>query len=362
MLRICVTAVFILALLAGCAPRGSVTLAPEAAETGAVIPIMLATTRNAHGRRSEVLRFGRYDISVPPDREAGEIRYPRAGQPPDPRRDFLTTAQVSYPDPPAFSAALRQALHDRPRGTGDIVIFVHGYNVNFAEGLYRAAQMAHDLGIPATTLHFSWPSLAEPLAYAADRESIMMSRDALVQTLQLATRAGAERVILVGHSMGSALVMEALRQLALSGDRATLDDLGGVVLLSPDLDVDLFRAQARAIGKLPQPMLIFTSKQDRALRLSARLTADPVRLGTLSDPARLADLEVTLVEIGAFDVGLGHFNAATSPALLQILARIADLDEVFAEDADSRVSVFEGAVLTVENAARVVLAPARRAP
>lgn len=362
MLRFVTSAIFMLALLGGCAPRGSVTLVPEAAATGTVQPIMLATTRDARGGRSEVLRFGRYDISVPPDRAAGDIRYPSAGQPPDPSRDFLTTARFGYSGPDAFSAALRQALQARPRGTGDIVIFVHGYNVNFAEGLYRTAQMAHDLEIPATTLHFSWPSLAEPLAYAADRESVLVSRDALVQTLQLATRAGAERVILVGHSMGSVLVMESLRQLALSGDRATLNGLGGVVLLSPDLDVDLFRAQARAIGKLPQPMLIFTSKQDRALRLSARLTADSVRLGTLSDPSRLADLEVTLVEIGAFDVGLGHFNAATSPALLRILARIADLDEVFSEDVASRVGVFEGAALTVENAARVVLRSDRGAP
>ncbi len=349
--------IFLTIAVTACAPRGEIVMAPEAAAIGNVQEILVGTTRGPDNKRSETVHFGRVDVSVPPEREPGTIKYPPKNGTPDLRREFVVTQRLEYADARAFRQALSKELSRQPASHRDAVLFVHGYNNTFAEGLYRFAQFAHDLNMPGVELHFAWPSRGQPLAYAADRDSVLFSRDGLEQMITETEAAGARQVILVGHSMGASLVMETLRQMAIGGKRKELSKIGGVILMSPDIDVDVFRMQAKAIGELPQPFLIFTSTQDSALKLSARLSAEPERLGTLADPHRVSDLSVTLVDVGAFNTGDGHFNAATSPALISILSRVSDLGSAFAGDVGGRVGLFAGAALTVERAAQVVLLP-----
>lgn len=329
---------------------------PEAARVGAVERIYIASNRTFQGSPQEGVSYGRVDVSVPPERRAGTITYPKKGAAPDPRKDFLVSDYQRYSGPQQFGAELRRAAAARPRGDRDVVLFIHGYNNTFAEGLYRFAQIERDLQLPGVPMHFSWPSRGEPLAYAADRDSVLFSRDGLTRSIALATEAGGGKAILVAHSMGAELLMESLRQMAIAGDRRTLDRIGAVVLLSPDIDVGLFRMQAKAIGKLPQPFIIFTSGKDKALNLSALISAEPVRLGSLTDARPLADLPVTLVDTGAFSTGSGHFNVATSPALMRILNQARALNDVFSSDVRG-VGPLTSAALHVERAAQIVISP-----
>lgn len=344
-------------VLSACTPRAQIVVDPGAGAVGQVQHIFFGSTRgDEESARSEQVHYGRIDVSVPPIREPGSITFPQQGEKPDPRHHFLVTDKVNFARSGQFQDGLNQALRQIPAKDRSIILFVHGYNNTFAEGLYRFAQLSHDLKYPGVDVHFSWPSRGQPLAYAADRDSVLFSRDGLEETIKAVTGSQAKSIIIMGHSMGSALVMETLRQLALKGDRTTLDRIEGVILMSPDIDVDVFRMQAKAIGKLPDPFLIFTSTQDRALKLSARLSAEPVRLGTLSDPHRLSDLKVTLVDVGAFNTGDGHFNAATSPALMSILSQVSDFGRAFSKDG-GQIGLFTGAALTVERAAQIVLVP-----
>lgn len=350
----------ILALLLGlaaCGPRGEITMAPEAAEVGTVERIYVASNRTFDGSRHEGVSFGRVDVSVPPQRKPGSIIYPRKGAKPDPGTDFLVSGYARFARPQDFRADLSRAVAARPQGDRDVVLFVHGYNNTFAEGLYRFAQIERDLRVPGVPMHFSWPSRGSPLAYAADRDSVLYSRDGLSRSIQIATEASGGKAILVAHSMGALLLMESLRQMAIAGDRRTLDRIGAVVLLSPDIDVGVFRTQARAIGRLPQPFIIFTSGRDRALNLSALISAEPVRLGSLTDARPLADLPVTLVDVGAFSSGDGHFNVATSPALMRILTQAQELNSVFSSDVGGGVGPLTRAALHVERAAQIVISP-----
>lgn len=350
--------------LAACAPRGYLSVEPDAAGVGQNERIFVATTRQAaderdrFGReRSEAVSFARYDISIPPNRELGAIRWPPRGGTPDPARHFVTTAEVRHPDETAFRADLAAELKRLPRGDRDAIIFVHGFNNTFSEGLYRIAQLAHDLEMPGTVVHYSWPSRASPLGYVYDRDSALFARDGLERLIAELGTAGAENIVLVAHSMGSALTMEALRQTVIRGGARAKARIGGVVLISPDLDVDVFRAQAHAMDGLPQPFLIFGSNRDRILNLSARITGEPERLGNLSDVSRVADLDVTFLDVGAFSEGAGHFTLASSPTLLSLLSRIGDVDRAFDADAKGRVGLLPGVVLTVQNATQVILAP-----
>lgn len=314
-------------------------------------------TRRYGTQRSEVMQFARYDISVPPNREAGEIKFPRKGAKPNPEADFLTTAEVIHTSSDRFRADIAEAALKGPRGGREAVIFVHGFNNNFSEGLYRIAQLSHDLELPGATVHYSWPSAANPLGYVRDRDSVLFARDGLEALMREVAAAGADRILLVAHSMGGALTMEAMRQIAIRGDKQLLAKIAGVILISPDLDVDVFRSQARTIGILPQPFLIFGSNRDRLLNLSGFLTGEPERLGNLTDLSRVSDLNVTYLDVTAIEGGAGHFAVGNSPALISLLDRIGEVDAAFEVDSRGRVGLLPGVVLTVQNATRIVLAP-----
>jgi esterase/lipase superfamily enzyme len=362
-LRWLIAAVFF-AATASCGPRGGITVAPQARAIGTIEPIFIGTMRGRDpetgeefGRhRVREIRFARVDVSVPPKRKPGEIKWPRRGRIPDPATDFLAADQLIFASETAFRDDLRAALAQRG-GPREAVIFVHGFNTTFAEGTYRFAQLGHDLKVDAALVHFSWPSRGSPLAYVYDRDSVHYARDGLEKLIGEVEAAGARRVLIVGHSMGSFLVMETLRQIAIGKRHDLLGKIRGVVLMSPDIDVDVFHEQTWRIRKLPQPFLIFTSKKDKALGLSARLTGERDRLGNLADPREVADLDVTLVDTTAFSVGGGHFNVGNSPALIAILGNIGDVDAAFAAEASGKTGLLGGVVLTVQDATQIVMSP-----
>lgn len=359
------SALFVVALmLAACSPRGEITVMPAAAAVGEVTTVFVGTTRaidDATGRygrgRSLAMRYASYGIAIPPDRAVGEIRWPGRNRAPNPRTDFLTTSETFYDDGGAFRRDLSAALRQTRRGQREAIVFVHGFNNTFSEGLYRLAQLTHDLEVGGVSVHYSWPSAGQPLRYAYDRDSALFARDGLETLLSEVSAAGAERILIVAHSLGSALTMETLRQMAIRGSH-TLDGRQiAVALISPDIDVDVFRAQALAMGKLPQPFYVFTSRRDRALALSARLTGQADRLGNVVDIRELADLDVTLIDVGAFSQGSGHFNVGNSPGLIRILSRLAEVDAAFSGDQTGRPGLLPRAVLTVQGATQVILAP-----
>lgn len=333
---------------------------PDAVSVGTIRPVFIGTTRGIgdsgefDGSRSDKLAFARYDISVPPDRVIGEISWPPRQGRPDPRRHFLTTRRDVFRDEAAFRADLSQAI---ARTGGEAVIFVHGFNNTFAEGTYRIAQMSHDLELAGVVIHYSWPSAAQPLSYVYDRDSALFARDGLESLLYEVERAGARRIILVAHSMGSALTMETLRQTAIRKEDSLLGKIAGVILISPDIDVDVFRAQAKSVTRLPQPFIVFSSERDRILQLSARLSGQSDRLGSLTDLGRLADLPVTFLNTSAFTKGAGHFNLGNSPALIRLIERLTTVDEALDADRAARTGLLPGVVLTVQNATQIILKP-----
>lgn len=348
----------LITVLAACTPRGVMVVVPPETAEGSISTVFVGSTRGLEstgvfgGGRSEAMRFARYDVAIPPQREVGQIKYPMPRRP-NASTDFLTTNQRIYAAETDFRRDLSRALVENDR---EAMIFVHGFNNTFTEGLYRIAQLRHDLEVPGVALHYSWPSAAEPLGYVYDRDSALFARGGLEELIRETIAAGATRVTLVAHSMGSFLSMEALRDIA-KKDGGLMPQLRGVVLISPDIDVEVFRAQARDIRTLPQPFLIFGSDRDRVLRLSALITGQRGRLGSLEDVTRLEDLQVTYLDVGAFSQGSGHFVPGTSPALIRLLGRIGDVDQAFGNDAAGRAGLLPGVILTARNATRIILAP-----
>jgi esterase/lipase superfamily enzyme len=363
MIRGSLAIVLLALLLLACTPRADIVFAPEGAAPEVTRSVFVGTNRVLgdngafSAERSTQTRFRHCEIGIPADREPGSLSLPRPGSAPDPARDFLTLRAQGYPDSDGFRQALRIALAAQPPQERDAVVFVHGYNTRFAEGIYRLAQLSHDLQIPGVAVHFSWPSAGDPMVYAFDRDSALFARDGLEELLRNVAAAGPRKIILVAHSMGSQLTMETLRQIAIDGRSGLLGRIGAVVLISPDLDVDVFRAQALRIGALPQPFLIVTSPRDRVLALSAVLAGQHERLGHLGDASVLSDLDVTLVDVSAFSTGTGHFNLGDSPALISLAASMQNVDAAFGRDPAARPGLLPGSIMNFRRATQIVLRP-----
>jgi len=266
-------------------------------------------------RRNAELGYGRVRISVPPTHQTGQIEWP--GRNPNAAETFAVTGFEAFENRRAFEAAMPPSA--------ETVLFIHGFNNTAPEAAFQLAQIRHDFGITMPTVLFAWPSAAEVRGYLYDRDSILFSRSDLARTLLELTRARG-RVLVVAHSMGGLLTMEALRQLSLEGDRETLRGISGVTLVSPDIDKDLFQRQAATIGTLPQPFVVFVAQTDRALRISGLLTGRQERLGNIASAEDIGDLPVTVIDFTTFgeERGLNHQVALNSPAAITLLRGVLD--------------------------------------
>lgn len=316
--------------LAACTPRGTLqsVLSPGGivGETE-VQPVFVASNRAPLAgsgiqfgpQRADNVYYSRLNISIPPVHQTGYIEWPGEDVP-DPAQHFVLAGAESYR---TFSALDREMARAKG-GQREVIVFVHGYNVKHAEAAYRLAQIAHDFQANVPVLSFSWPSEGEARGYAYDRDSVIFSRDALETLLMDLTRDG-RKVLLVGHSMGSQLVMETLRQMSIGGRGATLRRLSGVALISPDIDPDVFVRQGQRIKPFPQPFLLVTSQRDRVLGFSAWVAGKPRRLGAITSDDALGGLPVQIVDITPF-TGLragGHDAAFTAPQAISILRKLS---------------------------------------
>jgi esterase/lipase superfamily enzyme len=193
-------------------------------------------------------------------------------------------------------------------------VFVHGFNNNFQESLFRLAQLQADAKIDGTPILFSWPSQGQVGAYDMDKEAASYSRGYLMALLtMLSSSPEVSDILVVAHSMGAMLTVDALRQLRTEGKNRVIARLSRVVLAAPDINAQTFRAQVQAIGPLKPPLLVLVSKDDGALRMSSLLDGGVPRAGAINvdnpvvqEAARKAQVQVVDISKLEKHDGLGH--------------------------------------------------------
>ncbi len=308
--------------LLGCATRpGPEVLVPVASGPGVkVLPIYVATSRRRAtpsenvfiAERADALNFAKFVVSVPPNHQSGNIEWPESA--PDSRVSFATIDQAALTD-----AKFRETVAPQMKSPGrekkhNVLIFVHGYNNNFQESLYRLVQIYADAHFNGTAVLFAWPSQGDAVQYAMDKEAVIHSRDYLVELLMTTTGSPQiGEIMVVAHSMGCVLVAEALRELRIQHRDRVIARLGRVVLAAPDIDVDVFRSQMRTIGPLKPPLTVLVSKDDEALKLSSFIGGSRARAGAL-------DVENPLVR----------------EAALEAKVQIVDISQLQSPDGDMR--------------------------
>ena len=265
---------------------------PVAGQIGAETPVAVwyATDRARTGGASDSdsgygdgradISHGIADIRIPAAHVAGRLEEPAlasAGAVADPRwHVYLESARPLPRD--AFIGDLRAALEEsESRG---ILLYVHGFNTDFGRSMRRAAQLAHDLDYDGVAMAFTWPSAGTMGGYLADLNNADWAVPHLAETLRLLARdAGAERIDLIAHSMGSRLLIQALDQLA--RDRAATDPplFGEVIFAAPDVDSEIFAAAVARLRPLVGRFTLYVSGNDVALATSRRLAGDYPRAG-----------------------------------------------------------------------------------
>lgn len=362
-MRLIVLVFALVAFVAACGDRTPAPVMPSALTSAELVPVFVATnrTRNEEGYlnrgRSDGLHFLKAQVSVPPVHQAGDA--PRYSKTPNPNKHFVLASQSEASNKSAFVAELRKALNKRRPENREITVFVHGYYNSYSDSVFRMAQMHSDFELKGVPVAFSWPSAGKATGYTYDRDSVLYSRDDLEELLYILSEAGARNILIAAHSMGGLLTMETMRQIERKRPGWSKRNIGSVVLMSPDISVDVFRGQAKSIKAFPEPFVVVSSQKDKVLKLSRRLNLNEERLGLGNSVSELSEFPITFIDVtNLSDSDINpHFVAAESPALISIMTYARELPGYTHADQSTILGSFATDLTHLENSVEITLAP-----
>ncbi|MCF6225110.1 MAG: alpha/beta fold hydrolase [Xanthomonadales bacterium] len=185
-------------------------------------------------------------------------------------------------------AELQKNMREQQR---DTLIFVHGYNNSFRDGLRNGFVLAKQF--PETNIVvFSWPSdgsMLPWLAYSNDRHDAAASGPALARGLLKLTdylcdiskdTDCGQRVHLLAHSMGAYVLRHSLQYYRSQTARLSRV-LDQIILVAADEDSDAFEFdyKLKALPQLGEKVSVYYNRQDRVMALSDLSKGNPERLG-----------------------------------------------------------------------------------
>jgi len=203
-----------------------------------------------------------------------------------------------------LQAEVKRRLAQAPKR--EVLVYIHGFNETFATAAFTAAELCHFLGREPVCAFFTWPASSTGnflTSYTTTTESADYAVEHLKKSLRtLATTPGVEGMHILAHSRGTAVTLSAVRELAVEAIAAgqepeQLYKIKNLVLLSPDIDIDV--AGQRITSFLSDPdlvtvwpearlprilkgrMTIYSSPEDRALLISKILFRSRERVGQL---------------------------------------------------------------------------------
>jgi len=188
----------------------------------------------------------------------------------------------------------------------DALVFIHGYNVTFAEAVRRTAQIAFDLDFRGIPICYSWPSAANYAGYMADETSIDWTTPHLVEFLRKVIQLkNLKTVHLIAHSMGNRALVNCLSRMAAEFQQGGRAQLRQTILAAPDIDAGVFQQLAESFTKAAARTTLYASSKDLALQVSQQFHRYP-RAGE-SGPAILVLPSIDTVDVSEVPSGfLGH--------------------------------------------------------
>lgn len=217
-----------------------------------------------------------------------------------------------------FGRLNRQLAHSRQK---DLLIFVHGFNVDFQASVARLAQISRDMPFNGAIVAYSWPSQGGVDNYARDGEVVDESLAPFTTFLnQLQENIPPEtKVNLVVHSMGNRLAMRSIARLPdqLDGRSKRFEN---IVLCAPDVGVDEFKRLAVHVLPHAHRTTLYRCLNDSALIASSYRNGEE-RAGGSHAPIIMKGLDT--VECAVIDTSLlGHSYYGSNPHMLRDLFSI----------------------------------------
>lgn len=270
--------------------------------------------------------YGQCEVSIPKRHQFGQLERPSFW-----RFEFreseakhVVLNSVKPLDAEVCLGRLREDLNSTE--AADLFVFVHGYNVEFAEAAQRTAQMAFDLQFRGVPLFYSWPSHGSLRSYSDDQRSADASAGPLAEFLtRVATETGARQIHLIAHSMGNRALVGALARIGQTPE--TPAKFNQVVFAAPDLDAAQFANDlAPRIRPVVERVTIYESGSDLALWAS-RLWNRQVRLGqpgSFGPQVRTYDwidvIDATAVGFEWFELGHSAYGGELLADVQRVLA------------------------------------------
>jgi esterase/lipase superfamily enzyme len=288
-----------------------------------------ATLAPYYGRTDGELQYGSLDVTIPQIHQLAELESPAPWvdysfgvESAANKKKYVVLEKVMPLSKIEFTQALDKQIKDAP--SKDVMIFVHGFNNTFEDAARRTAQLAYDMDFDGTPIMYSWPSQGSLSAYAADENVTDDSALRMADFLQtVVAQSGAAHVHLIAHSMGSRVLLGALRTFLQAREPAARQQaFGQIVFTAPDVDRNYFTSIAESLRGSAARLTLYASESDYALRMS-QIVHDAPRAGSAgSTIIRLHGLDTIDMSGVPADV-LGHnYFAANGGAVYDLLHMI----------------------------------------
>jgi esterase/lipase superfamily enzyme len=300
-------------------PAAAAEVIPQ--ENHTLVPVYFSTDRARGSQRAtsfeeyfcgarctdSELIFGRCVVSVPTDHRIGRVERPswlRLQFREDPQKHIVITEIVEYASATFYEEIRDYVAADRD---GGILVFVHGYNVAFADAVRRTAQISYDLSWKGPTICFSWPSEASIKAYLTDENNSRWAVPHFEQFMRELIARTKARIDVIAHSMGSRVLSEGLPGVV--GHESLNEEMfpvRQVIFAAPDIDADVFRELVGKYRRKTVCVTMYASSNDEALKLSKSLHGGYTRAGETTTGILLVH-GVLSIDASAVNTGLlGH--------------------------------------------------------
>jgi len=227
------------------------------------------------------IHYGICDVNIPPDHSPGKIERPHwwKFEFKEKTDSHLMLLEIRPLEEGDFTTSLAERVGQSPEK--DLLLFVHGFNVTFAEAARRTAQLAFDLPFDGAPAMFSWPADGKIERYLGDLADAEWSVPCLEQFIELLiSHSGARRIHLIAHSMGCLALANTV--VALGRRHAGRNLFHNIILAAPDIDRDIFNLQIlpnMTSDRLSRRLTLYASSHDKALLISRKIRGDLSRAG-----------------------------------------------------------------------------------
>jgi len=181
-----------------------------------------------------------------------------------------------------------------------VFLFVHGFHTGFDGAVLRAAQVSHDTESGCAVAAFSWSAEIDVDRYVSDVEHSDYSQPLLAEFLRELDESGL-RVTVVGHSLGSRLILMTLSGLGQSRQPPHAGFIDELVLTAADVGADPknndFEKLMAGAAPFAKRTTIYVSALDSVLAISRREHGGVARLGNAADLTFKSDDKSHVVDI-----------------------------------------------------------------